>query len=544
MSNRLGSACYWLRGSSAAVRKAPTAADKPPSARNQEIVVTKGNLAGRQIRASGFGSGRAADVAERLAKGDDVARPHGNGHRTTCPLCGTRSLVVTDWNEQLLFCCVDGCNQDEVLAAVEASRVARKLAAGRSAWRPIASQSPREARGTDGKITRSCESFQPPLINRPLPARWAGPRCGVPSTSDRSAPSVPLLPLSLTSGESKLDGVAPQRQPTEIQSHAYSSVQAKPADKGLLGARATGNLTALSPAVAAIRRSKPLEAPEATGHDASLGHDATVSPSNAEPEAGASGPFVILPHDVAMDPRLWADALAVLACRGTFTGAYRLHHVAVRNQFGIGKQRFYAILKLLTECGYLIREQVRQAGGFVRAREEVKFAAAPHRREGYRVHHRTFFDLPISAKSIGLYLYLAAFARTFAMSLSQIQARFRWSNDTARSHLSILVSMGLVNRYQARGAGGRFKGVAYAARRPSAPNGIARETVKPDTAILDTPDPDTAEPDEAARDTEGPDIYLKSNTTDNEGRQTTKANIILKNTTDQRGCIPLTKPVG
>lgn len=272
---------------------------------------------------------------------------------------------------------------------------------------------------------------------------------------------------------------------------------------------------ASSPATASIKadRVEPQRGPGPVGQAAScLEHSgATADPSGAPPQTVSGCPFVRLPHDVAMDPRLPADALAVLAYRGSFVGEFRLDHRAIRKQLGIGKSRFYAILKLLRELGYLAREQTRRGGGFGRAHEKVSLEAAPHRRPGYRVHYRSQFEQASPAKSLGAYLYLASFVRSFAISLSQVQARFQWSNGTARTHLSALVEAALVHRQQTRNASGRFKRTAYVARWPNKPDGVEPHAAKPGAVVRDT-----AKPDTAVRGTPKPDAYLSSKSTNNQ----------------------------
>jgi len=240
------------------------------------------------------------------------------------------------------------------------------------------------------------------------------------------------------------------------------------------------------------------DAPE---HDSSSVRGDDPSPETLRPTTPKKA-FAKFPHDVAMDPRLSADALAVLAYRGTFVGDFRLHHVSVRKRLGIGKTRFYAILELLGRLGYLTREQVRKNGAFGRAKETVNLDCAPRRYVGYRVHYRSLFEQSIEAKSLGIYLYLAAFAKTFAISLSQVEARFQRCNASAGKHLKVLIDSGLVERQEPRTASGRFKGTTYVARWPSP---------QPDTVKSDTVEPDAAAPDPA-----NADAYIESKTTNNE----------------------------
>jgi hypothetical protein len=222
--------------------------------------------------------------------------------------------------------------------------------------------------------------------------------------------------------------------------------------------------------------------------------------------------------------------LALLAYRATFVGDFRLHPRAARNGLGIGKEQFYAAVRSLKACGYLTREQTRGAGSYGRAREIVSLDAAPRRREGHRVHYRTHLEQAISVKALGTYLYLAAFARTFAVSSAQIQARFGWRDDgTARTCVNHLIEAGLAERRRLRAAAGRFAGVAYAARRPSKPDTAKPDTVKPDTVGPDAVEPGTVEPDAVK-----PDAYIRSNDTDDQSQQTIKADQQSKSTENQR----------
>ena len=235
-----------------------------------------------------------------------------------------------------------------------------------------------------------------------------------------------------------------------------------------------------------------------------------------------------------MDPRLPADALVLLTYRASFVGNFRLHHVTVRKHLGIGKERFYEIVNLLKDLGYLTREQVPGNGEFGRSRESVDLACAPARRPGYRQHYRELFEQSLPAKSLGVYLYLAAFARTFAISSAQVQARFQWTRGMAGTHLRALIEAGFVVQQQTRDSSGRYNGTAYFARWPLSPGVPEPPAGKPDTAVReagmpemsaretgkpDTVARETGKPDAAAPETEKPDSYLASKQTD-ESKQT------------------------
>lgn len=171
--------------------------------------------------------------------------------------------------------------------------------------------------------------------------------------------------------------------------------------------------------------------------------------------------FVRLPYDVAMDFRLAADALTVLAYRATFGSDYSLNHIDAHKYLGIGKDRFYDIIRLLRHLDYLRRRQTRSGGEFGKAIEEVHLDAIASQRSDYFVHFRSVFEQSIPAKSLGLYLSLCSLPTNEVVSLSQIGSRFAWSDGTTRRHLRALFAKGLVERRQLRNIRAQYAGTTY-----------------------------------------------------------------------------------
>jgi hypothetical protein len=76
--------------------------------------------------------------AEFVARALGDAERERTSYRTRCPVHGGRSLVLSEKNGRLLWCCHAGCSQGEVVQALEDLGLYERQ---RSTWRPTIYQS-------------------------------------------------------------------------------------------------------------------------------------------------------------------------------------------------------------------------------------------------------------------------------------------------------------------------------------------------------------------------------------------------------------------
>ncbi|MGD9671628.1 MAG: hypothetical protein AB7U75_21715 [Hyphomicrobiaceae bacterium] len=169
--------------------------------------------------------------------------------------------------------------------------------------------------------------------------------------------------------------------------------------------------------------------------------------------------FGLLPNSVALDMRLSAGALALLAYRVTRTGQFALNLNAAARGLPmrggplpegrtIGRTRFKKLIAELVVAGYLHRKQPPSRGrnSFEYATETLELPSGH-----YRVCYERWHDGTWSEAAIAALIYIRA--HNCAVSLASIRGRFNWSRGMASRAVKELIAAGAAVMPKGRNGG-------------------------------------------------------------------------------------------
>lgn len=169
--------------------------------------------------------------------------------------------------------------------------------------------------------------------------------------------------------------------------------------------------------------------------------------------------FGRLPNSVALDTRLSAGALTLLAYRVTRIGEFALNVDAAARGLPmrcappsegrkIGRTRFKKQIAELVEAGYIRRRQPPSHGrnSFKYAIETLELPSGH-----YRVCYERWHDGALSEAAIAALVYIRA--HNCAVSLTSICTRFEWARGTAGRAVKELISVGAIIMPNGRNGG-------------------------------------------------------------------------------------------
>jgi hypothetical protein len=184
-------------------------------------------------------------------------------------------------------------------------------------------------------------------------------------------------------------------------------------------------------------------------------------------------PFGYLPHSVARDQQLSAEALVLTAYRATHIGSFALNEKALlkaRIASGMGRDVIRRGLDKMCAAGYLVRTQPRTGrnGKFARAVEQLVLPDCGTDPRSAQIVSRSWFNGVLSVKTMAAYLYMRAGTGKGPMIYTdELMDRFDWCRPTALKVIAELKRVGLCAEHRRRLANGRLDGCAYATRPPS-----------------------------------------------------------------------------